>query len=96
VFEGNEVAQLQSGFGVSTRLFKKAVQRNRVKRLMKEAYRIKKNEVAELLRNYDLRLSLFLLYTGKELPDHAQVEKKMQLILERVRNIINEKAALHP
>jgi ribonuclease P protein component len=63
---------------------------------MKEGYRINKNAVAELLKRSDLRLSLFLLYTGKELPDYGQVEKKMRLILERVTNIINEKAALHP
>ena len=35
---------LKAGFTVSTKHFKKAVDRNRIRRLMKEAYRLQKNE----------------------------------------------------
>jgi len=90
-----DAAHLQAGFGVSTRLFKKAVHRNRIKRLTREAYRLQKEAVLQVLKDSDFRLSVFLLFTGRELPGYLQVEKKMQLILQRIMHIINEKAAPH-
>jgi ribonuclease P protein component len=96
VFEENTEQALQAGFGVSSRLFRKAVHRNRIKRLTRESYRVRKMLILDLLKERNLALSLFLLYTGKELPQSDQVNLKMDLILQRLTSIINEKAALHP
>ena len=72
LFEEKGDGTLQAGFGVSSRLFRKAVERNRIKRLTRESYRVKKIPVLELLKKSNLTLSIFLLFTGKELPESQQ------------------------
>ena len=96
IFEEHSECGLQSAFGVSSRLFRKAVQRNRIKRLTRESYRVRKMLILDLLKQGNFALSVFLLYIGKELPEFDQVNMKMDLILQRLTIIINEKAALHP
>lgn len=62
-------SRLQFGVGASTRLFKKAVDRNRVKRLGREAWRLQKSQLLVLLEQQNRQLDVFFIYTGKELPD---------------------------
>ena len=81
---------LQFGAGVSTKNFKKAVDRNRIKRLTREAWRLQKNSVAELLKTSNKRLSVFFIYTQKELPDYKTINDKTGLILKKLIKIINE------
>jgi ribonuclease P protein component len=88
----NETAiPLQAGFGVSTKNFKKAVERNRVKRLTREVYRIQKNQLQELLMKNELQLSVFFIYTGKELPAYTFVKEKIEISLQRLIQLVNEK-----
>lgn len=83
-FPSNHLANLQAGVGVSSRYFKKAVDRNRIKRLMREAYRLQKAPLQQLLDSNQQQLSVFFLYNGKELPDHSTIMDKMKAALERL------------
>ena len=84
-------APLQAGVGVSSRNFKKAVDRNRVKRVVRECYRLQKNPLNEQLLKSGYTLDLFLIYTARELPDFLVLKEKLQLILSRLILLINEK-----
>jgi ribonuclease P protein component len=84
-------APLQSGVGVSNRNFKKAVDRNRVKRVVRECYRLQKKTLNEQLLKSGYTLDLFLIYTARELPDFRMLKEKLQLILSRLILLINEK-----
>lgn len=75
---------LQAGFSASSRHFKRAVDRNFIKRRMREAYRTRKVPVLELLRTQQKQLILFIIYTGKDLPTQALIHEKMELLLKEL------------
>jgi len=75
---------LQAGFGVSSRQFKRAVDRNRIKRLGREAYRLQKQPLVDLLREKGRFLAVFFIYTGKEVPDFATVSRQIGVALQKL------------
>lgn len=81
---------LQFGVGVSTRNFKRAVERNRVKRLTREAWRLQKTPLQELLQSKQVPLACFVIYTGKELPAYTLVSEKIGVTLQRLIKAANE------
>ncbi len=88
----NPSAVLQAGVGVSSRNFKKAVDRNRIKRLMREAYRLQKNTLHDTLAQNSQSMSVFFLYLGKELPAYEVLFAKMESSLNRLIKLSNENA----
>jgi ribonuclease P protein component len=82
---------LQAGFGASSRNFKTAVERNRIKRLTKEAYRLQKNILQDRLKEQNRKLNVFFIYTGKELPMYADVYHSIGKALEKLLDINNKK-----
>ncbi len=86
----NDKPGLQFGVGVSSKNFKKAVDRNRIKRLTKEAYRLQKNGLQQQLKEKKTGLDLFIIYTGKELPEYKNVYKNITVILQKLSNNIGQ------
>jgi len=75
---------------VSGKNFKRAVDRNRVKRLTREAYRLQKKQLQEDTIEKKLQLNIFFIYTGKELPAFNIVREKVNVILNKLTKIVNE------
>ena len=87
---------LKFGTGVSAKNFKKAVDRNRIKRLTREAWRLQKNEIREKTRETQRQLNVFFIYTGKELPDFTTVKDKVAIALKKLADKIDENISSHP
>ena len=87
---------LKFGAGVSAKNFKKAVDRNRIKRLTREAWRLQKNEIREKTIEAQRQLNVFFIYTGKELPDFTTVKDKVAIALKKLGDKINENISAHP
>ena len=85
----NELANptLQFGVGVSNKNFKKAVDRNKIKRRVREAYRLQKNTLQQKLKDKKSRLSIFIIYTGKVISEYREVFTNINKILDKLCHI---------
>ncbi|WP_397364151.1 ribonuclease P protein component [Olleya sp. R77988] len=78
---------IKVGVSVSKRNFKKAVDRIRVKRLLREAYRLNKTMLIDhKIDNY----TLMILYISKEMPDFKLVDAKMKTLLIKFKDHISK------
>jgi ribonuclease P protein component len=71
-------------FSVTKKNFPCAVDRNRVKRLMREAYRKNKHQAIHFLSQKNLNLFLAILFTGKSIPDYTETETKIKAALKKL------------
>ena len=78
---------VKAAFSASSRVFRRAVDRNRIKRLMREAWRRQVGPLESGLRSGKGGVDIFLIHQGKELPEYAalyiQVGRVVELLMKR-------------
>ena len=74
----------QSMFVVPKRLFKKAHDRNTLKRRMREVYRLNKAKLYENLNGKNKKMILAFIYTNKKEEDFQSIEKAILKLLQKI------------
>ncbi len=71
-------------FAAPKRNFKRAHDRNYIKRLMRETLRKEKSSLEALLKEQNHQLAFFILYNQRELPNYEVMEKGMRKFLSKL------------
>jgi len=90
VLSSNSQTSVKCAFSVPKRNFKKAVERNYIKRIMRESYRLNKNEVLTFFKNNNVQLNLLLTFIGNQKPNFNEIEQKIIITLQHLLKV-NEK-----
>ncbi len=77
---------IQTGATVPKKNFKSAVKRNRIKRLLREGYRLNKHLV---FNNSKTSFAFLFLYLGKDTPQYNTIDESMKLVLRKFNKKIN-------
>lgn len=88
----SEGQPLQAGFSVPKRLHRRANRRNRLKRLGRELYRVRKNALKDALTSRGLALRCMWLYQAAEELDYAALAAPVEKCLKRLLQVIGQSA----
>ena len=76
---------VQSVVSVSKRRFKKAVTRNLLKRRMREAFRLNKNELYNSVITENKQLAMMFIYQSNDILPFSTIEKAMIFLLRELK-----------
>jgi ribonuclease P protein component len=83
--EFTHLPRCQVGVSVSKRNFKSAVDRNRIKRQLREVYRLNKTDLINKLEARDKHLAMMIIYTNNEKWDYSKIATKVNDAFGKIR-----------
>ena len=84
----------QIAISVAKKRFKRAVKRNRIKRLIREAYRLNKFKLYERIPR-DKRWDILFIYLGDTVVEYVKIEKAIAGVFRKMEKYIEESRDRH-
>lgn len=82
---------VQFALSVPKKRFRLAVKRNRIKRQVREAYRLHKHHLYDGMTTLKIKqMAVMVIYTGKEATPYTDIERAMQKMLKRLLQKISQ------
>ena len=76
----------QTAVSVPKKKFKSAVQRNKIKRLIKEAYRLNKSVIYDYSDKNNIFFKMIFVYRSKSIPTYKTIESEVIELLKKLRD----------
>ena len=80
---------VQATFSIPKRLVPKAVNRNKIKRKIKEAYRLNKHQLYNALEGNENKYALIFIYQEKTIPDYHDIEVLINNVIPEIGRAFN-------
>jgi ribonuclease P protein component len=84
--EFSDKTTFKSVIATPKKIHKSAVDRNKIKRLTREALRLNKKIIEDYLTKEGKQIALFFIYTSKDVLSFELINKKMVLVLNAVKD----------
>ena len=89
VIESEETVRAQMLISVGKRKIRTAVTRNRIKRLFREAYRLNRQPLLDVLDKKKINIAIAFVYVGDKSPDYQFIEERVKKSIEALVESIN-------
>jgi len=88
--EENTGVVVNVGVSIPKKKIKLAVNRNVLKRRIREAYRLNCEELKKHLEDQKIELNVMFVYTSKQISSYEEIENKIKVILTRLTGSMSE------
>lgn len=75
---------VQAAFSVPKKKFKRANKRNRIRRQVRELYRLHKHTLHEALQPHQKRVVCLWFYAGDTMPKYAELQSKLTYLIDKL------------
>ncbi|MEA1886769.1 MAG: ribonuclease P protein component [Bacteroidota bacterium] len=73
----------QTAISVGKKSFAGAVERNRLKRLIREAWRLNKHKLYKQLEKLNMQIAVMIIYSGNKIPEYLELEAQMEELISK-------------
>lgn len=83
----DEIVPVRMMVSVPKKRFKLAVKRNKIKRLIRETYRLNKMEIIDFANVHNLKLYISFQYVSNDIATFEMINKKMKNAIKKLMDI---------